>query len=131
MGEEIAARWFEQARRDLAAARDSVAAGHCEWACFQAQQAAEKMLKGYLLDAGRAHPVTHSVKTLIAECEKLRPAFREIRASAELDRHYVTTRYPDALPDDIPANHFDEEAADRCLSLASSVIEFVTRLSGS
>jgi HEPN domain-containing protein len=107
-----------------------VAAGHCEWACFQAQQAAEKMLKGYLLDAGRAHPVTRSVKTLIAECEKLRPAFREIRASTELDRHYVTTRYPDALPDGIPANHFDEEAAERCLSLASSVIEFVTRLSG-
>ncbi len=131
MAEDTAARWYEQAKRDLTAARDSLATGHFEWACFQSQQAAEKSRKGYLLGAGRPHPITHSVKTLIAECEKLEPSFRELRSSAELDRPYVTTRYPDALPDDIPANHFDAEAADRCLSLASSVIAFVTRSSGS
>ena len=131
MGEGTAARWFEQAKQDLVAARDSATAGHFEWACFQSQQAAEKALKGYLLGAGRPHPITHSVKALLAECEELDPGFREMRSAGELDRHYVTTRYPDALPDDIPANHFDAEAAERCLSLASSVIAFVTRSSGS
>jgi HEPN domain-containing protein len=37
-------RWLAQARWDLKAARDSAAAGNFEWACFQAQQAAEKAL---------------------------------------------------------------------------------------
>jgi HEPN domain-containing protein len=34
-------RW-EQAEADLAAARDSAAASHHEWCCFQSQQAGEK-----------------------------------------------------------------------------------------
>jgi len=39
---EEAKRWLAQARRDLKAAKDSSSAGNFEWACFQAQQAAEK-----------------------------------------------------------------------------------------
>ncbi len=131
MGEEIAARWFEQARWDLKAAGDSKALGNYEWACFQAQQAAEKALKATILAAGAAHPTTHSVRILVAECERLDPRFAELRPAAELDQFYAPTRYPDALPGDVPHAYYAEEAAERCLSLASSVIEFVTRLSGS
>ena len=31
-------KWLRQALSDLEAAHDSLKAGHCEWACFQAQQ---------------------------------------------------------------------------------------------
>ncbi len=44
-GRDLLARtWCDQARADIAAAVDSTAAGHHEWACFQAQQAGEKAL---------------------------------------------------------------------------------------
>ena len=35
--------WFNQAVRDLDQARDSRQAGRHEWACFAAQQGAEKL----------------------------------------------------------------------------------------
>jgi HEPN domain-containing protein len=37
--------WLMQAGRDLEQARDSRASGRHEWACFAAQQAAEKAVK--------------------------------------------------------------------------------------
>ncbi len=37
--------WFRQAELDLATARDAHSSGHHEWACFAAQQAAEKAVK--------------------------------------------------------------------------------------
>ena len=47
-GRDAPARtWFDQARADLAAAEDSAATRHHEWACFQAQQAGEKALNAY------------------------------------------------------------------------------------
>ena len=131
MREETADRWLQQARWDLKSARDSKAAGNYEWACFQAQQAAEKALKAVIVAAGAAHPPTHSVRILLAECARLVPRFAELRRAAELDQFYAATRYPDALPGDVPHDFFTEEAAERCLSLASSVIAFVTKSSES
>lgn len=43
--EAEARRWLKQAFADRGAAEASLASGHFEWACFQAQQAAEKALK--------------------------------------------------------------------------------------
>lgn len=37
--------WLEQAKRDLEHARKSIGPGDYEWACFAAQQAAEKAVK--------------------------------------------------------------------------------------
>jgi HEPN domain-containing protein len=128
MREPEHARWLEQSKWDLKAARDSAAAENFEWACFQAQQAAGKALKAFLLGAGRARVISHSVRRLLVACEELEPRFAEVKSAAELDRYYVATRYPNGLPDDVPHEHFTVEAADRCQSLASSVIELVTRL---
>ena len=41
--------WLKQADKDLEAANDSKETTHYEWACFQAQQSAEKALKALLL----------------------------------------------------------------------------------
>jgi HEPN domain-containing protein len=40
-----AADWFRQAEADLAQSRHAVGGGHQEWACFAAQQGAEKAVK--------------------------------------------------------------------------------------
>jgi HEPN domain-containing protein len=127
MGRQDAQAWLEQARHDLAAARDSLAAGHFEWACFQSQQGAEKALKAYLLMAGRSHQRIHAVTELLDECVRLDPEFERIRPSIELDQYYVSARYPDALAGGPPYRSFTQQTAERCLSLASSLIEFVAR----
>ena len=58
-GRDVLARtWFEQARADLAAAEDSTATGHHEWACFQAQQAGGEGVKALLYARGRTNPVS-------------------------------------------------------------------------
>ncbi len=131
MGKIDGQSWLEQAQQDLEAARASAAAGHFEWACFQAQQAAEKALKGFLLMAGREHQRTHSVTQLLDECTRLEPLFGQLRPAAELDLYYVSTRYPDALAGGPPHRAFSRDMASKCLSLGSSLIEFVTRLTSS
>ncbi len=89
--------------------------------------AAEKALKGFLLMAGRSHQRLHAVSELLDECVRLDPGFERLRPSVELDLYYVTTRYPDAVGGGAPYRAFDKDVAERCLSLASSLIEFVMR----
>jgi len=45
--------WLAQAERDLEQAEDSRRAGRHEWACFAAQQAAEKAVKALHLALGQ------------------------------------------------------------------------------
>jgi HEPN domain-containing protein len=54
MGENLkeSLRWFKQAEKDLKAAKNSLQSADYEWACFQAQQAAEKALKSILYAKG-------------------------------------------------------------------------------
>jgi HEPN domain-containing protein len=47
------ADWLAQAERDLAQARESQGSGRHEWACFAAQQAAEKAVKALHLSLGQ------------------------------------------------------------------------------
>ena len=44
--------WLAQAERDLQHARHSLEAGDFEWACFAAQQSAEKAAKAAFLALG-------------------------------------------------------------------------------
>jgi len=48
-----AERWLAQALRDLEASKNSARSGFHEWACFQAQQAAEKAVKALFHGLGR------------------------------------------------------------------------------
>ena len=69
---EEARRWFAQAIRDLKAAEDSLRVGNYEWACFQAQQAAEKAVKALYHALGRGawgHSVTELLRGLEGEYE--------------------------------------------------------------
>ena len=61
-------RWFKQAEKDLKASKNSLKLGDYEWACFQAQQAAEKALKSILYARGFRKILTHSVFVLTQYC---------------------------------------------------------------
>jgi HEPN domain-containing protein len=121
---EEAERWLGQAAEDLAAAEWLVEGGHFNLACFHAQQAAEKALKGFLYSAGH-RALGHGVSDLCALCAQFDPAFAELRDDiAVLDAYYVPTRYPNALPGGIPASTYDHTAAEGAIQLARRALDF-------
>ena len=128
-GRDVVARtWLEQARADLAAAEDSAATGHHEWACFQAQQAGEKALKALLYARGRTSIVTHSLRRLVREAAAMDAAFGDLDDDARLlDQHYIPTRYPNGLDlGTAPAAYYDAKDAERCLRSARSILARVS-----
>jgi HEPN domain-containing protein len=123
----LATTWLEQGEADLAAARDSKAAGHHEWSCFQSQQAGEKALKALLYAHGRTTIVTHSLRRLVRECQAIDPGYAALdEAARTLDQYYIPTRYPNGLDEEIPpARYYDRTDAERCLQSAQSILEHV------
>jgi len=92
-------KWFEFAREDLVLAEVALEKGIYNQTCFHAQQGVEKALKGYLRNQKRSLPKTHALSELLAICRKLDNRFSEIEEGClKLDRYYIPTRYPDALP---------------------------------
>lgn len=121
--------WFEQAEADLRAAEISLAGGVFEWTCFQSQQAAEKALKAFLHAEGTVAVLTHSVRRLIGECATREAAFEGLDEAARfLDQHYIPTRYPNGLDEEIPpARYYRREDGERCVSSARSILEIARR----
>ena len=128
--------WMRQAEADLQAAQDNSAAGHFEWACFQAQQSGEKALKAFLhereLDARAILTMRHSLHgagSVLEACERLEPNFASVSGQAELLNQYsIATRYPDShtlAGRTAPADFFEEEEARRCVTAASDILAIV------
>ncbi len=87
--------WFLKAESDLAAARRVVDGdGPYDTACFHAQQAAEKLLKGLLAFRDQAFPHTHNLEELLALCLAVEPGLRLGDVDlAELTPYAVQIRY--------------------------------------
>ena len=124
-GRDVLGRtWFDQACADLAAAEDSAATGHHEWACFQAQQAGEKALKAVLRVRGRTSILTNSVRRLVHACAADDDAFRDLDDDARwLDQHYIPTRYPNGLDAETPSARYEAKDSERCLRTARSILD--------
>lgn len=119
-------RWLEQAQEDLRWADDLSRRGGFHIACFLAQQVGEKALKGFLYASGEEIVLGHSVERLCADATRHDPRFRDkARHWSILDGHYVTTRYPNSLPDSIPARVYTEDAAREAVRLAREIVEHV------
>ena len=120
-------RWLSQAHADLQAARASLSAGSCEWACFQSQQAGEKALKALWFHYN-ADPWGHSLTRLIEQfpVSSVRTELLKLAEQARhLDRMYIPTRYPNGLPDLAPFEAFVQRDAEESIHKAQSIIEFV------
>ena len=68
--------------------------------------------------------------------EKNEEAYKELnnknfddieRTAQALDKHYITTRYPDALPNIAPHNAYNKQEAELAISQASNIINFVKK----
>jgi len=116
--------WLKQAKNNLEHAILSHNAGHYEWACFAAQQAAEMAVKALFRTMG-ADAWGHSVARLLRDLPDSIAIDEQILASARvLDRHYVPARYPNALPAGTPREAFDGNDAEEAIRAARSIVEF-------
>ncbi len=116
-------RWLEQAQIDLGWAEHLNAEGAYYLVCFLAQQAAEKSLKAFLYAQGEEMVIGHSVRRLCQNAAEYDVEFQHnLTDWALLDSYYIPTRYPNGLPDDIPARVYNQGAANTALTLAEAVI---------
>ena len=122
-------RWLLQAKEDLKWARHLAEQGGWHLACFLSQQVTEKALKAYLFAQGEEIVLGHSVARLVESALVYEQEFREAaKRWTILDGYYVPTRYPNGLPDGIPAEVYTQEAAFEAVSFAQEAVEFVDRL---
>ncbi len=90
--------WIDEAEGDLKHAKSDAERGYYNWACFSAQQAAEKAVKAVFQKLG-AEAWGHSVADLLTELAKRHNVTEEfINAALELDKAYIPARYPNAHP---------------------------------
>ena len=115
--------WLDQARRDLAQAKASPRDGFYEWACFAAQQASDKALKGLIQSRG-GESWGHSVAWLMdALPEGIRPLHLREKA-LELDQAYTPSRYPNAHPASFHGKTFTKSMAERLIEYADDIVSF-------
>jgi HEPN domain-containing protein len=116
-------RWRERAREDLTMARLAYDARILNQVCFHAQQAVEKWLKAVVVDRGEPAPRTHKIADLLA-LDELNAIPAELRLRlVRLDRFYIPTRYPDALPGSLAAGGPAFDDAREALSTVESLME--------
>lgn len=120
--------WLRQAHDDLAMARLATTNGFHAQACYFAAQAAEKALKGALLELGQEPPHIHVLPDLVAA---LRDQGVDVGVLSDLPlrsltRMTITSRYPiDATP---PSELFDSSDAVQAINTAAAVIGLLEQL---
>ena len=119
---ERSSDWLRQSAKDLEKAQLDIDWGYFEWACFTAQQAAEKALKA-LFQRLHGEAWGHGTKALI---DKLPYQDREIllEDAKFLDKLYIPTRYPNGLPEGIPHDYFTRSEAQQAVAAASRIYEW-------
>jgi len=116
--------WFRQAERDLEQAEDSRRAGRHEWACFAAQQAAEKAVKALHLHLGQ-EAWGHVVARLLRELPETVPVPDDlVEKGRVLDNFYVPSRYPNGHPEGAPFEHYGPLQSEDAIQYACQIIEF-------
>jgi HEPN domain-containing protein len=94
--------WIAKADSDLLNIRNNLRAEQIPWdtVCFHAQQAAEKMLKAFLVSCGQIVSRTHNLEVLLAEAVAVGGPLDSLEADCRLLTPYaVFFRYPGAAGD--------------------------------
>ena len=126
-----ARRWFEQATEDLKWATLLTKEGGFHIACFLAQQVAEKAVKAFLYSQGESPVLGHSVAALVQRAGEFNETIAGRATSwAILDGYYIPTRYPNGLPDSIPARVYNREAAEQAVKLAKDAVDIIGHILG-
>ncbi len=120
------ADWYRQAEADLRHARNALKDGDYDWACFAAQQAAEKGVKAVVQING-GEPWGHSVTVLLGGeglAERISIADDLVEAGKRLDKHYIPTRYPNGFDAGAPTDYYTAAEAEDAIADAAKIMEF-------
>ncbi len=116
--------WLNQANSDLEQAEDSQRGGHHEWACFAAQQAAEKAVKALHLHLGQeawGHVVAVLLRDLPPEAAVPEALIDRARV---LDNFYIPSRYPNSHPEGAPFQHYGPLQSEDAIRHARAILDF-------
>lgn len=117
--------WLKQAVRDLEQARDSRGAGRHEWACFAAQQGAEKAVKALHLHLGQ-EAWGHVIARLLRELPPTVQVPEElVEKGRVLDSFYIPPRYPNSHPEGAPFQHYGPLQSEEAIRYAGEIIALV------
>jgi len=96
-GLEHARLWVEKVKNDLLNADNNLASNRVPFdtVCFHCQQAAEKLLKAFLVLHESEYPLTHNLFVILEEILKFDKSADFLRESlAVLNPYSVEVRYP-------------------------------------
>ncbi len=117
--------WFRQAERDLGQAKSSQENGWYEWACFAAQQAAEKAVKAWHLYLGQ-DAWGNVIAKLLREIPSIHLVPDELIEKAQvLDGFYIPPRYPNGFPEGAPFEHYSHLQSSQAINYATEILEYV------
>jgi HEPN domain-containing protein len=121
-------RWLEQAKADRRGAQLLLNGASYHPVCFVAQQVAAKAIKAFLYAQGEELVIGHSVEALCRWAAEFDADFRLLRETiAPLDGYYIPTRYPNSLPDSIPARVYTRPVTQETLRMADEVLNLVAQ----
>ena len=118
--------WLEEAKADLRHSEVSITIGDYNWACFAAQQAAEKSLKSLILHILGEYPRGHDLVKLynmIKDYVELRVSIADL---SRLSAYYTQARYPNAGIER-PSKEIVKEQAIEALEIAKRVLDEVSK----
>jgi HEPN domain-containing protein len=126
---EAGLRWLRQAQHDLEIAQSHQKKRDYSDACFMAEQASQKALKGFLMAQGQRSAPIHSVARLAEACSKLDKDFsRHIAPGRILDQYYIPTRYPDVLaPPAVPFESYTRDQGSKAVRIARAIVGLVRK----
>ena len=112
--EELVQSWLVKASHDLATARKAAAEPdpYLDTAIYHCQQAAEKVVKGFLAFHDQPPVRTHDIELLLSLADPFEPGFAAwLEAAERLTRYATQYRYPGAVmePDQV---EFDQALVD-------------------
>ena len=118
--------WLEEADWDLENAKILLKNDRFNTVVFHSQQAAEKAVKA-LLYFNKSNGWGHSIYSLLVKYKEIshRDTGDLEKYALNLDKHYITTRHPDALPNLAPHKAYTKEEAENAITLAQKIISFV------
>jgi len=124
---EEAERWLIQAEHEFQFAKRIFEEKIYSYTCFMCEQSAQKSFKAYLIFKGQRYVWEHSIQKLVERCQSFDSEISKFRKyGAKLDKYYLSTRYPDALPfPAIPYESYTEEEAQEAINFAHEILEFV------
>lgn len=114
--------WLKQAEKDIEKAKLDLDWGYFEWACFTAQQAAEKAIKA-VIQHRHGEAWGHGIKALI-ENLSFEDHSLYLEDAILLDKLYIPTRYPNGLPQGIPHDYFTKKDAKQAVEAATRIYEW-------